>query len=75
MGQYCHFPQGGRRKWTKEEMMAYIDWDFEEVRRTDARVKRQLENAGKEATRRGIGDILRQAEEDIRAQEAFYSSI
>ena len=55
--------------------MAYIDWDFEEVRRTDAQVKRQLENDGKEATRRGMGDILRQAEEDMRAQEALYSSI
>jgi hypothetical protein len=36
-------------------MMAYIDWDFEKVRRTDAQVKRQLENDGKEATRRGMG--------------------
>jgi hypothetical protein len=24
MGQYCHLPQGGRRKWTKEEMIAYL---------------------------------------------------
>jgi hypothetical protein len=73
MGQYCYLPEGGRRKWTREEMMAYIDWDFVEVRHTDARVKWQLENSSKESTRRGMTDIFMEAEEDTRLQEARYS--
>jgi hypothetical protein len=54
-------------------MIAYIDWDYEEVRRTDTQAQQQLGNNSKEKSRRGIAEIFREAEEDIRVQEARYS--
>ncbi|KAJ3453255.1 hypothetical protein MRS44_017502 [Fusarium solani] len=73
MGRFCYLPQGGRREWAREEMMAYIDWDYEEIRRTDAQVQQQLGNNSKEKSRRGMAEIFREAEEDTRVQEARYS--
>lgn len=44
--------------------MAYIDWDRVETERVDKTVRWRLENDPREATRRGMGDIWRQAEMD-----------
>ena len=73
MGKYCLLPQGVRRVWTKEEMMAYIDWDIAEAGRVDEEVKRRMQNDPDEATRRGMGEIWRQAEEDVQAQARLFS--
>lgn len=73
MGEWCLLPHGGRRKWTKEEMMAYIDWDTAEAERTEVQVKLRIENDPNEATRRGMRGIWRQAREDEQAQERLFS--
>jgi hypothetical protein len=73
MGQHCSLPGGERRKWTKEEMMSYLDWDTEEDRRTDMQVKWRIDKDPNEAARRGAADIWKQAGEDLQAQEALYS--
>ncbi|RFU74564.1 mutator-like element transposase [Trichoderma arundinaceum] len=73
MGEWCILPQGGRRKWTKEEMMAYIDWDTAEAERTEAQVKLRMENDPNEATRRGMRGIWRGSEEDEQAQARLFS--
>lgn len=36
MGKYCTTSTGSR-EWTKEEMMAYLDWDKAETDRIEAR--------------------------------------
>jgi hypothetical protein len=54
-------------------MMAYMDWDFEEVSHTDGQVQWRLENNPKESTRHDMADIFREAEEDMRVQKAHYS--
>jgi len=73
MGKHCLLPQGERRAWTKEEMMAYIDWDTAEAGRVDEEVKLRMQNDPSEATRRGMGEIWRRAEEDGQAQAALFS--
>lgn len=73
MGEWYILPQGGRRKWTKEEMMAYIDWDTAEAERTEAQVKLRMENDPNEATRRGMRGIWRESEEDEQAQARLFS--
>jgi hypothetical protein len=52
--------------------MAYIDWDFAEIKRIDAQVESRVKNNPKEATRRGVMEIWQQAEEDARAQSRRY---
>lgn len=55
MGQY-YISSNGRREWTKEEMMSYLDWDKAE----DERVERSVgaEMADKPfSSRRGMQDI------------------
>lgn len=69
MGPSCKTSQPAR-SWTKEEMMAYIDWDIAEVKRVDQQVQQRMENDPREATRRGMGDIWQQAEEDIQTEAA-----
>jgi hypothetical protein len=73
MGKFCVLPGGRRRGWTKEEMMAYLDWDTAEGARVDEEVEWRVENDPNEATRRGMGEIWRQAEEDGQAQASVFS--
>ena len=73
MGQYFVSCGGKRREWTKEEMMAYIDWDTAEDRRVEAEVKWRIDRDPKEASRRGTRQVWQQAEEDAQAQARLFS--
>lgn len=73
MGQYCVSSGGKRREWTKEEMMAHIDWDTAEDRRVEAEVKRRIDRDPKEASRRGASQVWQQAEDDAQAQARLFS--
>lgn len=72
MGQRCRSSRP-TRDWTKKEMMAYIDWDFEETERIEAQVECGMGNNSKEASRRGMGEIWQQAEEDTLAPAEQHS--
>lgn len=70
MGKDCKM-QGGSREWTREEMMAYLDWSKAEDDRVDAEVATEMEG-NMFSGRRGMGDIWEAAARDSRAREAFY---
>lgn len=72
MGKHCKI-QGGLRDWTKEEMMAYVDWSKAEDDRVEAQVAAEMEG-NPFSSRRGMHDIWEATARDIEAQEAFYSS-
>ena len=70
MGKDCKV-QRGSREWTREEMMAYLDWSKAEDDRVDAEVATEME--GNMFSRsRGMGEIWEAAARDCRAREAFY---
>ena len=60
----------GSREWTKEEMMAYLDWSKAEDNHIEAQVAREMEEGGRE--RRGVGEIWRMIDRDMEEQEALY---
>ena len=66
--------QRGSREWTKEEMMAYLDWDKSENDRLDAQVIGEIA-VQPFSSRRGPGEIWRACERDIKEKQAFYSAI
>lgn len=71
MGKHCAM-QKGFRDWTKEEMMAYLDWSKAEEDRVEARVAAEM--AGRPfSSRRGMRDIWEAAAIDSETQEAFFS--
>ncbi|EXU94480.1 MULE transposase domain protein [Metarhizium robertsii] len=74
MGQLCK-TTGKPRKWTKEEMTAYIDWSRAEDQRVDAIVANEIKHNPQERTRRGFGAIWRQIEQDSREQQALHGTI
>jgi hypothetical protein len=74
MGQLCK-TTGKARKWTKEEMTAYIDWSRAEDQRIDAIVASEFKHNPQERTRRGVGAIWRQIEQDGREQQTLYGTI
>jgi hypothetical protein len=69
MGKDCKM-QKGSRDWTKEEMMAYLDWSKAEEDRVEAQVATEMEG-NPFSSRRGMRDIWEAAARDIEAQEAF----
>ena len=71
MNKYCKI-QGGVRDWTKEEMMAYLDWDKAEEDRVEAQVAAQMRDSSFSG-RRGMGEIWDAAARDIAEQEAVFS--
>ena len=71
MGKQCR-TQTGFRDWTREEMMAYLDWDRAEDDRVEAMVAAELEGSPFSG-RRGMHDIWEAAAADSEAQEALYS--
>jgi hypothetical protein len=73
MTKCCTMPIGSR-KWTKEEMMAYLDWDKSENDRIDAQVADEIV-VQPFSSRRGPGEIWRACERDIEEQQALYSAI
>ncbi|EXM14544.1 hypothetical protein FOTG_17053 [Fusarium oxysporum f. sp. vasinfectum 25433] len=62
------------REWTKEEMMAYLDWDKSENDRLDVKVADEIVVAPF-SSRRGPGEIWRACEEDSKEQQALYSAL
>lgn len=75
MDQFCKTAKRPR-KWTKEEMTAYIDWSRAEDQRVDAIVANEIRHNrdnSQERTRRGVGAIWRQIEQDSKEQEALHS--
>ena len=72
MGKSCATPQGPR-DWSKEEMMAYLDWSKAEDKRVEAQVSGEM-TANPMRKIRGVKDIWKKAEEDSRAQQVFYSA-
>lgn len=71
MGQNCSLPGGLKRKWTTDEMMAYLDWDAREDERAETRAKWHMENDPDEARRCGMGIIWKQVDQDLQAEEAL----
>ena len=72
MNKHCR-TSTGFRDWTKEEMMAYLDWDKSENDRVEAQVAVETEG-NPFSSRRGIGEIWRAAERDLEEQEALHVS-
>ena len=64
MGKHCR-TSTGFRDWTKEEMMAYLDWDNSENDRVDAQVAAKMES-NHFSSRRGMGEVWRAAERDLK---------
>ena len=73
MGKRCT-TSAGSREWTKEEMMAYLDWSKAEDARIDAQVAEELGDNPFGNYRRGVDEIWRRAERDIEEQEALYAA-
>ena len=73
MGKRCTTSTGSR-EWTKEEMMAYPDWDKTETDRIEARVAQETENVRLFSGRRGMGELWEMAQQDIDEQQALYSA-
>jgi hypothetical protein len=71
MGKRCTTAPGSR-EWTKEEMMAYLDWSKAEDERIEAQVVAEIGDNPFGSNRRGMDDIWRRAERDAEEQEALY---
>ncbi|KAM5529265.1 hypothetical protein FOXYSP1_17109 [Fusarium oxysporum f. sp. phaseoli] len=63
----------GSREWTKEEMMAYLDWCSVEDKRVEAQVAREMGNNPLANKRRGMKEIWESAEKDSKEQQALHS--
>ena len=73
MGKRCATSTGSR-EWTKEEMMAYLDWSKAEDARIDVQVAQELGDNPFGNYRRGVDEIWRRAERDIEEQEEQYAA-
>lgn len=71
MGKRCTTPTGSR-DWTKEEMIAYLDWTKAEDDRVEAQIAGEVES-NLLSSRRGMREIWEAAAADGEAQQAFYS--
>jgi hypothetical protein len=71
MGKRCDTPNGSR-DWTKEEMMAYLDWSKAEDDRVEAQVAAEMERSPF-SSRRGMHDIWEAAAVDSEAQQVIHS--
>jgi hypothetical protein len=73
MGKQC-ITSAGTRDWTKEEMMAYLDWDNAEINRIEADVAQETRNSRLDTGRRGTGELWKRAERDGEEQQAIYEA-
>ncbi|PWI65091.1 hypothetical protein PCL_07390 [Purpureocillium lilacinum] len=64
----------GSREWTREEMMAYLDWNKVEDERVEALVAEEVGDNPLATGRRGVKEIWRRIEKDSREQQALYSA-
>jgi hypothetical protein len=72
MGKLCTTPTGSR-DWSKEEMMAYLDWSKAEDDRVEAQVAAEMES-NPFSSRRGMRNIWEAAENDGKEQQELYSA-
>jgi hypothetical protein len=73
MGKQC-ITSAGTRDWTKEEMMAYLDWDNAELNRIEADVAQETRNGRLDTRRRGTGELWKRAEQDGEEQQVIYEA-
>ncbi|KAJ6436880.1 reverse transcriptase [Purpureocillium lavendulum] len=73
MGQRCKASTGAR-DWTKEEMMAYLDWTEAEDNRVEAQVAAEMESNRWSRGRRGMDDIWGAAERDCDEQQQIWEA-
>ncbi|KAH7459029.1 hypothetical protein FOMA001_g20358 [Fusarium oxysporum f. sp. matthiolae] len=71
MGKCCTMPTGSR-DWTKEEMIAYLDWSKAEDDRVEAQVAVEMES-NPFSSRRGLRGVWEAAEKDAKEQQNLYS--
>ncbi|OAA37033.1 hypothetical protein NOR_07309 [Metarhizium rileyi] len=64
----------GSREWTKEEMMAYLDWSNQEDERIEAQVAREMGDHPLANNRRGMKEIWKRVEIDSNEQQALHSA-
>jgi hypothetical protein len=62
----------GSRDWTKEEMIAYLDWSKAEDDRVEAQVAVEMES-NLFSSRRGLRGVWEAAEKDAKEQQNLYS--
>lgn len=67
----CYRTSAGIRDWTKEEMMAYIDWSKSKDGRIEAQVALEMEGQ-RFSSRRGVRGIWRVIEADSMEQQALH---
>ncbi|KID81747.1 transposase [Metarhizium guizhouense ARSEF 977] len=73
MGGRCK-TSTGTRDWTKEEMMAYLDWSRAEDERVEALVAKEMGNNPLASRRRGMKHIWKSIEQDTKEQQALRSN-
>lgn len=73
MDASCKTPTGSR-DWTKEEMMAYLDWSNAEDEHVFRQVKSEAQEGGLFASRRGVEEIWNAIERDSREQQARHTT-
>ena len=71
MGRYCK-TSTGLREWTKEEMMAYLDWSTAEEARVEEMTRKTIEANGLCTATRGTGYIWAQVDRDIEEQDRLF---
>ena len=62
----------GSREWTKEEMVAYLDWSKAEDKRIEAQVTKEMGDNPLANRRRGVQEVWRSVERDSKEQEALH---
>lgn len=76
MGKQCAVRRP-RRDWTKEEQIAYLDWEEKEDKRVEAQVTATMAEeaaSGRSIRRRGMQDYWDTAERDVAEQQALYEA-
>jgi hypothetical protein len=68
-------PGKDKQPWTKEEMMAYLDWSHAEDARTEQAVQRDIEANGFLIRVRGPGYVWAEVERDIEQQNRLHNSM
>lgn len=73
MGKRCTSTIPGR-EWTKEEMMAYLDWTRVEDERVERQVAQEMGDNPLANRRTGMKEIWKRVEQDMIDQQALYSN-
>ncbi|KAJ3456921.1 hypothetical protein MRS44_014062 [Fusarium solani] len=72
MSKRCITPTGSR-EWTREEMMAYLDWSKAEDERIEAHVAKEMGDNPLTNKRRGVKEIWKSVERDSKEQQALHT--